>query len=170
MSWVIIVLGIAILGTLGWASVSAAPWVPLWRRDVQRMIALAAISPQTVVYDLGAGDGRIVIAAAKAGAKQAIGLEIAILPYLVAWCKIWLSGVARNASMQFKNIYRCSFAQAGVVFIFLTPGAMAKLEAKLLDELPTGARVISYAFRFPNWQPATRNIVPGRATIYVYQK
>src|SRR5207249_5169786 len=74
----LVVLGVA--GTAAWAGWRAAPYLPTRQKDVERMTALGRINPGELVYDLGAGDGRFLIAAAKRGAT-AVGFEISLLPY-----------------------------------------------------------------------------------------
>src|SRR3989338_8816996 len=88
--WLIfIVLLMLILGTFALAGLSAAPWVPLWKKDVIRMMRLANIKPGEVVYDLGAGDGRIIIIAVREFGAQSTGFEFAILPYILGYIKIY---------------------------------------------------------------------------------
>jgi hypothetical protein len=85
-----IVVIFLVLGTFALGGILAAPWVPLWQKDIRRMLKLANVKPGETVYDLGAGDGRIVIMAGKEFGAKAIGYEIAILPYLAARVKYYL--------------------------------------------------------------------------------
>lgn len=131
-------LGFMILLTALFGVLSGAPYLPTKKRDVERMIKLAGIKPGERIYDLGCGDGRIVFAAAKAGA-EAIGAEVFILPYLYARLKsIW----HKNSAILYGDYYNFDLAGADAVFVFLTPKAYPKLARKLERELRPGARVV----------------------------
>lgn len=143
-----------VLATLAWGALSAAPWVPLPRRDVKRLLELARVQPGELVYDLGCGDGRLVVAAAKLYGARAVGFEVALVPYLFAKLRVWLSGVADRATIRYQNFWPVPLTPADAVVCFLTPYAMAKLEPKFTAEAKPGARLVSYAFRFHQRQPS----------------
>jgi len=170
--WVVLVTFLLlILGSFALAGLLAAPWVPLWKKDVKRMLELANVKPGETVFDLGAGDGRIMIIAAKEFGAKAVGFEIAFLPYFLAYIKIMLSGKKKNIKLQFKNFYHQDFSQADVICTFLSPQAMAKLKQKLQTQTKPGCRIVSYVFKIPDWQP-TKIDKPSKnqATIYLYQR
>ncbi|OGY47387.1 MAG: hypothetical protein A3J65_03210 [Candidatus Buchananbacteria bacterium RIFCSPHIGHO2_02_FULL_45_11b] len=151
--------------------VLAAPWVPLWQKDVKRMLKLAQIGPDETVYDLGAGDGRILLIAAKNFGAKAVGFEIAILPYLLGWVKILLSGQRGKAKLYCRNFFKADLSQADVICAFLTPRAMLKLKPKLEKEAKPGCRVISYAFKIPGWEPVLADKPDQKtAAVYVYRR
>lgn len=160
-----------ILGTFAIAGISAAPWVPLWKKDIRRMLCLAQIEPDELVYDLGAGDGRIITIAVSEFDARAVGFEMAVLPYFLGYIRILLSGLRRRASLQFKNFYNQDLGQADVICAFLSPQAMAKLKPKFETETKTGCRIVSYAFSVPGWQP-TKIDKPNKKTtaVYLYQR
>ncbi|MDO8622525.1 MAG: hypothetical protein Q7R80_04815, partial [bacterium] len=85
------ILVLPILATFAYAGVSGAPWVPTWRRDVDRFLALAQLRPGERFYDLGCGDGRLVRAAANTG-TIATGFECSLLPYLLAKLRVGRRG------------------------------------------------------------------------------
>ena len=163
----LVFLLVVILGTFAYGGISAAPWVPIWQRDVDRMLALAAIKPGEIVYDLGAGDGRIVITAAQKYHAQATGFEIAVLPYIIGYIRIQLAGVQRKARLRYRNFYDQDFSAADVIFTFLTPPAMEKLKPKFEKETKPGCRIISYAFAVPGWEP-TNVDKPNQKTVSIY--
>jgi len=160
-----------ILGTFAIGGILAAPWVPLWKKDVRRMLKLAEVKPGEIVYDLGAGDGRIVIIAGQEFGAKAIGYEIAILPYLAARAKIFLKGLSKSVSVKYRNFYKENLASADVICVFLGKDAMKKLSPKFKNELKPGCRIVSYCFSLPDWQPKMVD-KPGEkiTTVYVYQK
>jgi len=169
--WTIFLLFLVlILGTFAWAGFSAAPWVPLWKKDIRRMLELAGVKPGEIVYDLGAGDGRIIIIAAREFGAKAIGFEMAVLPYLLAYIKIRLRGLNGRVELKYRNFFRQDLSQADVICTFLTPEAMRKLKPKLQKEIKPNCRLVSYAFSVPGWQP-TKIDKPNKKTaaIYLYQ-
>lgn len=134
----------------GW---KAAPYVPTFQRDVRRMLKLAAVKPGELVVDLGAGDGRFLIIAAREFGARSVGYEFSILPYLVALLRMGLAGVRRQARVEYRDFFQVDLSSADVVTCFLTPKAMAKLEPKFKRELKVGCRIVSYAFKLPGWTP-----------------
>src|SRR3989338_9708995 len=88
---VLVIIILVVLGSLAYASISAAPWVPLRRRDIKRLIHLANIKPGEIVYDLGCGDGRVLAAVVKQTQARAVGFEISLLPYIFAKVRSLLS-------------------------------------------------------------------------------
>jgi|SRR3989344_5272539 len=170
--WLIfLILFLLILGTFAYAGLIAAPWVPLWQKDVRRMLTLAQIKPGEILYDLGAGDGRIIIMAAKEFGATAVGFEIAVLPYLLGLFKIRLQGLGGKAILKYADFYRNDLSQADVICTFLTPQAMIKLKSKLKKEIKPGGRIVSYAFSLLDW-PAEKIDKPSQksTTIYLYRK
>jgi len=170
--WIIFTLFLLlVLGTFALGGWLAAPWVPLWKKDIRRMMRIAKVKPGEIVYDLGAGDGRIVIIAAKEFDAQAIGFEIATLPYFLAYIKIWLKGLRSKIKLKYRNFFNEDLSRADVICVFLTPQAMKKLKPKFETETKPGCRIVSYAFSIPGWQPVETNKPNQKTTaIYLYQK
>ncbi|NQU77962.1 50S ribosomal protein L11 methyltransferase [Candidatus Falkowbacteria bacterium] len=132
------------------ASISAAPYVPLFKRDVRRMLEIAQVNSNDIVYDLGSGDGRmLVMAARKFEASECVGFEISFLPYLISKIKILLLGHNKKIKVIPKNLYTQNLKQATVITCFLLPHALKKLGPKFATELKPGTRIVSYAFRIP---------------------
>lgn len=109
---------------------------------------MSRIKPGERVVDLGAGDGRLVFAAAKAGAK-ATGYEISWPVYLASRATQFFG--RHGGRLVRRNIFDVSLKHTGVVLCYLLPETMQKLKAKLEQELPIHARVISHAFPVPGW-------------------
>lgn len=166
----IAVLLLAIVGTFAWGSWLAAPWLPMPRKDVQRLLHLAQFRPNELVYDLGCGDGRVLCAAAAQYGVRGIGFEVALLPFVWGWCTILLYGLWPQVKVRYRNFYRCNLSAADVVTVFLTPRAMVKLAPKLAAELAPSARVLSYAFAIPGWQPThVDKPTPSNIAIFCYR-
>ena len=139
-----------------------APFVPTGRRATEVMLNLAELAPGQPMLDVGSGDGRIVIAAALRGAR-AHGVELN--PWLVWWAR-WrakMAGVGGLAKFTCGNLWSFNCAPYDVVTLYGLGPMMRKLEQKLDRELKPNARVVSHAFRFPNWQP-----VRSEHGVYLY--
>ena len=143
----------------------SAPYVPLRKEMVERVIALADIKPGEKLTDLGSGDGRVLIASAKRGAI-ATGYEID--PFLIWWSrfKIKRSGFKNRARVIRKNLWKADLSDVNILTLYLFPKAMQLLEEKCHKELPSGARIISTSFPFPKWKPEI--VAPDK--VYLYRK
>lgn len=126
-------------------------WVPTPQELVDRMLDMAKVAPQDYLVDLGSGDGRTVITAAKRGIK-AHGIEYN--PELAELAKrnAAEAGVAAKATFAHGDIFQSDFSQATVVTLFLLPGLNVRLRPTLLDMKP-GTRVVSNSFNMGDWEP-----------------
>lgn len=126
-------------------------WLPTPEPLVERMLAMAQVTPADVVYDLGSGDGRMVIAAAKRGA-EAVGVEFN--PDLVAFSesRARVQGVAGKARFVQGDIFETDFSRATVVTLYLLSTLNLRLRPTLLKMRP-GTRVVSHAFTMEDWVP-----------------
>ncbi len=146
------------------AFVTGAPYLPTPHKVVEEMIALADVEKGNKVADLGSGDGRILIAAAKEGA-HATGWEIN--PFLVIWSfiKSHLAGVSKHVTLHWGEYSRANISGFDTIFIYSIASHTKKLEKKMRSELPKKAKVFSYMFAFPNWQAVKKTA----SKIYCYQ-
>ncbi len=126
-------------------------WVPSPRSVVEKMLTMAQVTEEDTVVDLGSGDGRIVIAAARRGAR-ALGIEYN--PDLVAYATraAEREGVSGRASFVQADVFQSDFSHASVVTMFLTTEMIAKLQPKLLALKP-GTRIVSNSFPAVGWEP-----------------
>ena len=126
-------------------------WMPTPEPLVERMLTMAQVTPRDVVYDLGSGDGRLVIAAARRGA-QAYGVEYN--PDLVAFSdnRARAQGVAQKAHFVQGDIFETDFSKATVVTLYLLSTLNMRLRPHLLKMRP-GTRVVSHAFTMEDWTP-----------------
>lgn len=169
--WLFALLIVMVLaGSAAWAGWRAAPYVPTRQHDVERMLRLAELKTGELVYDLGAGDGRFVLTAARRYQAKAVGFEISLLPYLVGLFRIRRARQGALASMRFQDFFHHDLSAADVIVCFLTPGAMAKLGPKLKRELKPGTRVVSFAFPIRDWTPVLKDKPEARAmAVWVYR-
>lgn len=129
-----------------------APFITTPANVVDRMLALAGTTPADFVVDLGSGDGRIVIAAAKLGAR-AEGIELD--PQLVVKSRdaARAAGVDARATFRTGDVFIDDYSSASVVTAYLLPWMLVKLEPTFLDKLRPDTRIVTHAFKFPGWQP-----------------
>lgn len=168
MPWWLTLLIIAVLGTLAWGGVLAAPWLPLPHRDVVRLVALAGPLAGERMADLGCGDARILTYAARRYTIRGDGFEVALLPYVLAWCRIASAGLLGSVRVRYRDFFHQPLGQYQIITVFLTPRAMAKLGPKLAAELAAGTRVVSYAFPIPGWEPTVVS-KPDSSRVAIYR-
>lgn len=155
-----------VLVTYTVGALSAAPWVPARKKDIARFIKLAKIKTDERVYDLGCGDGRVLEAAARAGAR-ATGFEISLFPYFLA--RLRARNLPNNQMrVLYKNFWRADLRDADVVYVFLMTKIFKKLTTKLIKELRPGTRVISYVFKIPGWEPVATDKIKNNVSLYLY--
>ena len=126
-------------------------WVPTPAEMVERMLDLAGVTPKDVVMDLGSGDGRNVIAAAKRGAR-AVGVEYNADLVELSKKNAAAAGVGENATFLQGDMYEADFSQATVLALFLLPENLKVLLPKILDMKP-GTRIVANTFGFSGWTP-----------------
>lgn len=136
---------------LSWFAGSDAPYVPTAREKILDLLKIAGVKKGKTFYELGSGDGRLVLEAAGLGADS-YGIE-------QSWLRVFYSrfkaskALLPNAHFYHGNLFDRQYFPADVVFIYLLPPAVAKLENKLKKELKKNAVVITQAFHFKNWKP-----------------
>ncbi len=166
MIWIYLIVFIFGL-TFVYAAWRAAPWLPMYREDVERAIKLARLKAGEKFFDIGAGDGRTLFAAAAAGAVSE-GFEISLLPYLIAKFKIIFFRGKDKPKIYFRDFWGINLGEADAIFVFLMPRIMQKLRVKMEKELKPGARVICYTWPMPGWTPAQVDSLPEQPKIYLY--
>lgn len=129
------------------------------------MCGLGGVGPGTVVYDLGSGAGRLLVAAAARGAR-AVGLESDPFKVVQALIAVRAAGAEALASVRWADHRTADLSEADVVFVYLTAGGMAGLRASLRPRLRPGALVVSNRFRFPGLEPCA---VDEAHAVYAYR-
>jgi SAM-dependent methyltransferase len=135
--------------SISWTHFRGAQWVPTTMDTVNRMLSIADVSPDDLVYDLGCGDGRIIVTAARRYGARAVGIEIDPLRYL--WCQLLITvlGMRGQVKVVFGDFFGKDLSPADVVTCYLLQVTNEKLEAKLMKDLRPGTRVVSNYFTFP---------------------
>jgi protein-L-isoaspartate O-methyltransferase len=148
-----------------------APYVASPARVVDLMLDLAKIKPGETVYDLGSGDGRIVVAAAGKYKAKAVGVEISPKLVAAATAQIEKAGLTGQARVIQGDVLQTDFTGADVVTMYLETQLNAQLRPRLEKFLKPGARVVSHDYPVPGWKPTHVEKVEGRVmhTIYLYE-
>lgn len=141
-------------------------WVPTPQALVERMLTIANVKPTDFVVDLGSGDGRTVITAAKKFNAKALGLEYNPEMVELSRRNAAKEGVSDRAQFQQADIFATDFSNATVVTMYLLPSLNIKLRPTLLNMKP-GTRVVSHAFSMDDWNPDQTESVEGR-TAYLW--
>lgn len=134
------------------------------------MIEMADLKEGEIVYDLGCGDGRLLIEAEKKQNIEARGFEIAPIPFLLASLKKWFENA--KIKLYFSNFLKANLHDADVIFCYLGPDAMAALYQKMKKECRKGTRIISNTFRILEIKPVKtrpKDILEKIPTIYLYE-
>jgi protein-L-isoaspartate O-methyltransferase len=142
-------------------------FLPTPHAVVDAMLQLAGIGPNDVIYDLGSGDGRIVIAAASVYGARGVGIELD--PKLVADAtrNAQMAGVADRVTFKEGDIFEATISEATVVTLFLLSTINDRLRPKLMSELKPGTRVVSYRFPIMDWEPE-KAIVVANQDVYFW--
>jgi SAM-dependent methyltransferase len=148
-----------------WTDRRGAPWAPTSMSKVHKMLKLAKVGPDDLVYDLGCGDGRTIVTAARHYGARAVGIEIDPLRYL--WCQLLITalGLRDRVRIVYGDFFNQDFSDADVVTCYLLSKTNKKLEKKLKQELRPTTRVVSNTFTFPGLRLAGQD---ADAKIYMY--
>ena len=153
-----------------WYTLWGAPWVPASGSTVKKMLELAEVGPADLVYDLGSGDGRILIQAAKVFGARACGIEWSPAFYFLSKIKVKILGLADKIKIKRADFYKVNLSAATVVSCYLLPKTMEKLKTKFKKELAPGTRIVSYCFALKGWPPAkVYRPKPKALPIYLYK-
>jgi SAM-dependent methyltransferase len=136
------------------------PYVPTTEAAVQAMLKLAEVKKTDVVYDLGCGDGRIVISAAKDLGARGVGIDINPVRIGEAKENARKAGVEKLVRFEENDLFEADIHEATVVTLFLLPQVNLKLRPKLLKDLKPGTRIVSNTFDMGDWKPEKEAIVP----------
>ena len=154
---------------MAYAAVSGAPWVPTWKRDIERARKLLDLKAGEKFVELGCGDGRVVIALAGRTRLMGIGVELSAVQYLAALIRRVVTR-SWNVRFVFGNAFHYDLRDADAVYLFLMPDTYEKIRQKLETELKPGARVVTYVWPIPGWEPSLVDECAGASKLYLYQK
>jgi precorrin-6B methylase 2 len=143
------------------------PYVPTPQEVVERMLELAKVGKKDVLYDLGCGDGRIVVTAAKKYGARGTGIDLDPTRIAEAKENAKKAGVEDRVSFRVGDLFKTDVSEATVVTLYLLPTVNAKLRPQLWKQLKVGTRVVSHAFDMgAEWPPEKTADVNGRKIYY----
>jgi precorrin-6B methylase 2 len=166
--WAIRLLVFVIIALFVWfiyPSIVGAVFVPTPMEQVHRMLEMTQVGSDDVLYDIGSGDGRIIMAAAEKYGARAIGIEIDPIRVAYSRWRISRKGLEEKVNVEMGNFYRAELGKATVVTVYQGTDINKKLEKKFLSELEPGTRVVSYAFEFNNLNQVS---VDNDLEVYLY--
>jgi SAM-dependent methyltransferase len=143
------------------------PYVPSTHGNVDEMLRLAAVVPTDVVYDLGSGDGRVVIAAARDWGARGVGIELDSELVARSREEARRSGVADRTAFQAADVLKADVSEATVVTMYLLTPLVHRLQPKLVKELKPGTRIVAHEYPFADWKPDRHVYVSKNFYLYV---
>lgn len=143
------------------------PYVPTPQPVVDRMLEMAAVTKDDVVYDLGCGDGRMVVTAAKKYGAKGVGVDIDPQRIKESNENAKSAGVTDKVNFSIKNLFDMQFGEATVLTMYLLPDVNLKLRPKILDDMKPGSRIVSHSFDMDDWKPDAEDEVDS-STIYYW--
>lgn len=147
-------------------ALTGLPWVPSRLERAERALKMADLQPDELLLDLGSGDGRVLLLAARVFGARGHGIEVS--PLLVWWTR-WQArrrALQGRVTAQRGDFYRADWSAADVVYIYATARQMQRLQKTLPTRLRRGARVVCVSAEMPDWKPQAADT---HALIFVYQ-
>jgi phospholipid N-methyltransferase len=163
----LIIVAIAVLFVFWviWTDIIGAGWEPTSKILVRKMLEIAEVNSEDILYDLGSGDGRIIIETARKYNANAVGIEADPLRYIWSKLMILLYGVNQKVKVIWGNFFNKDLTSATIVTLFLSSKANQQLKTKLQNELKPGTRIVSYYWTFHEWEPVKED---RKDKIYMY--
>jgi len=121
---------------------------------IRKALQLVNLKQGETLYDLGAGDGRVLLIAAKEFGAKAVGIEIGLTQCLLIWLRIAVGGLRDRIQIKLGNFYKIELNDADVVFIYATSQELMKLAPYLEEKMKPGSRLVSISADFPAWEPS----------------
>ena len=169
---VIVALGLSLLVfilALLWILIPAfygLPPVPTKPGRIRKALKLANLQADEVLYDLGAGDGRVLLIAARDFGAKAVGIEVGPIQCALIWLRAVARGFGNQIQVRWANFYKADLRDADIIFVYATSKEVVKLAPHLEKQLKKGARVVSISADFPEWEPLTFD---ERELIFIYE-
>ena len=142
------------------------PPVPTRMARIQKALKLASLQPDETLYDLGAGDGRVLLIAARDFGANAVGLEIGPIQCALIWLRATASGLGKQIQVRGENFYKANLQDADVVFVYATSKEINKLAPHMEMRMKRGSRLVSISADFPEWEPSAFD---EQGLIFVYE-
>lgn len=158
--FILILLWILIPALYGLPPVSTKP------ERIRKALNLANLRPDETLYDLGAGDGRVLLIAARDFGANAVGIEVGPVQCVWIWLRAAASGFGNQIHVKWENFYKADLTEADVVFMYATSTEVRKLASHLEQRMKPGSRLVSISADFPEWEPS---VFDDRDLIFIYE-
>jgi precorrin-6B methylase 2 len=164
--WLSVLFFVIVLLWLLVPALYGLPPVPTNRDRIHHALQLAKLQPDEILYDLGAGDGRVLLIAARDFKAQAVGIEIGPIQCILIWFRVMANGLASRIKIHWGNFYQATIKDADVVFVYATSKEVMKLAPHLAAQMRQGSRLVSISADFGEWEPA---LVEEHDLIFIYE-
>lgn len=147
-----------------------APFVPTPKSIIRKALKFANLKPGETLYDLGSGTGRVLVIGAKEFKAKVVGFEFSTLLFLVSKLNLFFHRIKGN--IYCKDFFKADLKEADVIFLFLSPPILFKLEEKFAKELKPGTRIVCFSSPLPSWKPNKVLPLPERKdkiNLYLYK-
>jgi len=141
------------------------PPVPTNQDRIRKALRLVNLQPDETIYDLGAGDGRVLLIAAREFNAKAVGIEIGPVQCALIYLRAATSEFGNKIQVKWGNYLKADLSQADVVFLYATSKEVLRVASHLEKQMKPGARLVSISADFPEWEPSTMD---DRELIFVY--
>jgi hypothetical protein len=141
------------------------PSVPTKLERIRKALKLANLQSDETLFDLGAGDGRVLLIAAREFNAKAVGIEIGPVQCTLIWLRAVASGLGNKIQVKWGNFLKADLSAADVIFVYATSKEVLKLASYLEKQMKSGSRLVSVSADFPEWEPTS---VDDRELIFVY--
>lgn len=141
------------------------PSVPTKQERIRKALKLVNLQPHEILYDLGAGDGRVLLIAARDFNAKAVGIEIGPVQCALIWLRAVTSGFGNKIQVKWGNYLKADLSKADVIFLYATSKEVLRVASYLEKQTKPGARLVSISADFPEWEPSTFD---ERELIFVY--
>jgi hypothetical protein len=158
--FILLLLWILIPALYGLPPVSTAP------QRIRKALRLADLQPNETLYDLGAGDGRVLFIAARDFGARAVGIEVGPIQCALIWLRAAAGGLEGQVQVKWEDFYKADVSEADLVFVYATSREVRKLAPHLEGQMKQGARLVSISADFPTWEPSAFD---DRDLIFVYK-
>jgi hypothetical protein len=164
--WFSILLFVIVLLWILVPALYGLPPVPTNRERIRHALQLANLLPGETLYNLGAGDGRVLLIAAHDFGAKAVGIEIGPIQCILIWLRIMTGRLGNQIKIRWGNFYQANLKDADVVFVYATSKEVIKLAPHLGSQMRPGARLVSISADFSDWEPT---LVDEHDLIFIYE-
>lgn len=142
------------------------PSIPTKPDRIRKALKLVNLQPDDVLYDLGAGDGRVLLIAAREFGARAVGIEVGPVQCALIWLRAVAGGFGDKIKIRWENYLKSDLREADVVFLYATSKEVMKSADRLMNQMKKGSRLVSISADFPEWEPSAFD---DHDLIFVYE-